>query len=161
MKVRINETDMSGKPIHDSGEVLEGQNYLEIVDGMKLSPFTVSLDPLAYMRDVLDRAGQTGLVLPDEPEAAAQAFLLKLAAMGFAQFIEDDPYPPRLMDVLEAIRQSGKTNMFDVPMVVKLALDMDEPEVADWVNSHHRDYAEMIFHGRAKPENTEVKLCAE
>ena len=59
------------------------------------------------------------------------------------------------------IRQSGKTNMFDVPMVVKLALDMDEPEVADWVNSHHRDYAEIIFHGRPKSENTEVKLCAE
>ena len=157
MKVRINETDMSGKPVHDSGEVLEGQNYLEIVDGMKLSPFTVSLDPLVYMRDVLDRAGQTDLVLPVEPEAAAQAFLLKLAAIGFAQFIEEDPYPPRLMETLEAIRQSGKTNMLDVPVVAQLALDMDEPEVADWVNTNRRDYAEIIFHGRPQPENTEVK----
>lgn len=161
MKVRINETGMSGKPVHDSGEVLEGKNYLEIVYGMKLSPFTVSLEPLAYMRDVLDRAGQSGFVLPDEPEAAAQAFLLKLAATGFAQFIEDDPYPPRLMEVLETIRQSGKTNMFDAPMVVKLALELDEPEVADWVNSHHRDYAEIIFKGRPKSEETEVKPCAE
>ena len=33
----------------------------------------------------------------------------------------------------------------------------DEPEVADWVNSNHRDYAEIIFHGRPQPENTEVK----
>ncbi len=161
MKVRINETDMSGKPIHDSGEVLEGQNYLEIVDGMKLSPFTVSLDPLVYMRDVLDRAGQTGLVLPDELEAAAQAFLLKLAAMGFAQFIEEDPCPPRLVETLEAIRQSGKTNMLDVPVVAQLALECGEAEVADWVNTNRRAYAEIIFHGWPKPESTEVKPCAE
>ena len=157
MKVRINETDLNGKPIHDSGEVLTGENHLDIVDGMKMSPFTAGLEPLAYMRDVLGRSGNPDFVLPDEPEAAAQAFLLKLAASGLVQFIEDDPYPPRLMEVLETIRLSGKTNMLDVPMVVELALELGEIEVANWVNTRHRDYAEIIFHGRPKPQNTEVK----
>ena len=157
MKVRINETDLNGKPIHDSGEVLTGENHLDIVDGMKMSPFTAGLEPLAYMRDVLGRSGSPGFVLPNEPEAAAQAFLLKLAASGLVQFIEDDPYPPRLMEVLETIRLSGKTNMLDIPMVVELALGLGEIEVANWVNTHHRDYVEIIFHGRPKPQNTEVK----
>ena len=157
MKVRINETDLNGKPIHDSGEVLSGDSHLDIVDGMKMSPFTAGLEPLAYMRDVLGRSGNPGFLLPDEPEAAAQAFLLKLAASGLVQFIEDDPHPPRLMEVIMAIRDSGKTNMLDVPMVVQLALENDEAEVANWINTHHRDYAEIIFHGRPKPQNTEVK----
>ena len=80
MKVRINETDLNGKPIHDSGEILNGETHLDIVDGMKMSPFTAGLEPLAYMRDVLGRSGNPDFVLPDKPEAAAQAFLLKLAA---------------------------------------------------------------------------------
>ena len=150
MKVRINETDLNGKPIHDSGEVLSGETHLDIVDGMKMSPFTAGLEPLAYMRDVLGRSGNPDFVLPDKPEAAAQAFLLKLAASGLVQFIEDDPYPPRLMEVLETIRLSGKTNMLDVPMVVELALELGEIEVANWTNTHHRDYAEIIFNGRSK-----------
>jgi hypothetical protein len=157
MKVRVNETDLNGKPIYDSGEILSGESHLDIVEGMKIAPFTVNLEPLPYMCDVLARTGSPGFPLPDEPEAAAKAFLLKLAASGFVQFLEDDPYPPRLMEVLEAIRQSGKTNMLDVPMVVKLALEMDEAEVANWVNTHRHDYGEIILHGRPNPEPAEVK----
>jgi len=158
MKVRINETDLNGKPIYDSGEVLNGESHLDIVEGMKIAPFTVNLEPLPYMRDVLARTGSPDFPLPEEPEAAAKAFLLKLAASGFVQFLEDDPYPPRLMEVLETIRQSGRTNMLDVPMVVKIALEMDEAEVANWVNTHRRDYGEIILHGRRpNSESMEVK----
>ena len=157
MKVRINETDLNGKPIHDSGEILNGENHLDIVEGMKMSPFTAGLEPLAYMRDVLARSGNLGFVLPDEPEAAAKAFLLKLAATGLVQFLEDDPYPPRLMETIMAVRDSGKTNMLDIPVVIEIALDMGELKAANWINTHHRDYAEIIFHGRPKPENPEVK----
>jgi len=158
MKVRINETDLNGKPIHDSGEVLTGENHLDIVDGMKMSPFTAGLEPLAYMRDVLARSGAPGFPLPDEPEAAAKAFLLKLAATGLVQFIEDNPYPTRLLEVILAIRDSGKTNMLDIPAVVQLALESGENEVANWLNTHHRDYAEIIFHGRpANHPTSEVK----
>jgi len=158
MKVRINETDLNGKPIHDSGEVLTGETHLDIIDGMKMSPFTAGLEPLAYMRDVLALTGQSDFPLPDAPEAAAKAFLLKLAATGLVQFIEDDHYPPRLMEVIMAIRDSGKTNMLDIPTVVYLALESGEDEVANWVNTHHRDYAEIIINGRpANHPTSEVK----
>jgi hypothetical protein len=157
MKVRVNETDLNGKPIHDSGEILTGENHLNIIEGMKIAPFTVNLEPLPYMRDVLARTGNPGFPLPEEPEAAAKAFLLKLAASGFIQFLEDDPYPPRLMEVLETIRQSGATNMLDAPVVAGLASQMGEVEVSEWIDNHRREYAEIIFHGRPNPEATEVK----
>jgi hypothetical protein len=157
MKVRVNETDLNGKPIHDSGEILTGESHLDIVEGMKIAPFTVNLEPLPYMRDVLARTGNPDFQLPEEPEAAAKAFLLKLASSGFVQFLEDDPYPPRLMEVLETIRQSGVTNMFDVPVVTGLAEQMGEIEVAGWINTHRGDYGEIILHGRPNPESTEVK----
>jgi len=124
---------------------------------MKIAPFTVTLEPLPYMRDVLARTGNPDFPLPEEPEAAAKAFLLKLASSGFVQFLEDDPYPPRLMEVLEAIRQSGVTNMFDVPVVAGLAEQMGETEVAGWINNHRHDYGEIILHGRPTPEPQEVK----
>jgi len=158
MKIRINETDLNGKPIHDSGEILNGTSHLDIVEGMKMSPFTAGLEPLAYMRDVLARSGAPDFVLPDEPEAAAKAFLLKLAATGLVQFIEDDPYPPRLMETILAIRDSGKINMLDIPTVVYFALESGEDEVANWINTHHRDYAQIIFNGRpANHPTSEVK----
>jgi len=158
MKVRINETDLNGKPIHDSGEVLTGETHLDIIDGMKMSPFTAGLEPLAYMRDVLALTGQSDFPLPDAPEAAAKAFLLKLAATGLVQFLEDDPYPPRLMETILAIRDSGKTNMLDIPTVVYIALESGEDEVANWINTHHRDYAQIIFNGRSATHPTpEVK----
>lgn len=157
MKVRVNETDLNGKPIHDSGEVLSGRSHLDIIEGMKIAPFTVNLEPLAYMRDVLARTGNPGFPLPEEPEAAAKAFLLKLAASGFIQFLEDDPYPSRLMEVLETIRQSGATNMLDAPAVAGLAGQMDEAEVANWVNTHRSDYAQILFNGWPNRETTEVK----
>jgi hypothetical protein len=157
MKVRVNETDLNGKPIYDSGEILTGESHLDIVEGMKIAPFTVNLEPLPYMRDVLARTGNPDFQLPEEPEAAAKAFLLKLASSGFVQFLEDDPYPARLMEVLETIRQSGVTNMFDVPVVTRLAEQMGETEVANWVNTHRHDYGEIILHGRPNPEPVEVK----
>lgn len=157
MKIRVNETGLNGKPIHDSGEILTGESHLDIVEGMKIAPFTVTLEPLPYMRDVLVRTGNPDFPLPEEPEAAAKAFLLKLAASGFVQFLEDDPYPPRLMEVLETIRRSGVTNMFDVPVVAGFAEQMGETEVVNWVNTHRRDYAQIIFHGRPNSEPQETK----
>ena len=111
----------------------------------------------SIMREILSGALiAEGICSEDEVENHINKML---AATGLPE--SDDPYPPRLMETLEAIRQSGQTNMLDVPMVARLALEMDEPEVADWINTNRRDYAEIIFHGRPKPENTEENLCVE
>lgn len=55
------------------------------------------------------------------------------------------PLPANVLKGLEAVRLSGKTNMLDVPMVERLALDMDFPEAAIWVHEHRNLYAQGVF----------------
>ncbi|MCL6630686.1 MAG: DUF5049 domain-containing protein [Armatimonadetes bacterium] len=57
------------------------------------------------------------------------------------------PIPADVLEGLETVRLSGKTNMLDVPMVVKLALDMGHPQTDLWVNEHQALYAVGIFRG--------------
>lgn len=57
------------------------------------------------------------------------------------------PVPADVMDGLEAVRLSGRTNMFDVPMVVRLALEMGFPETALWVREHKAQYAQGVLRG--------------
>jgi len=48
---------------------------------------------------------------------------------------------------LEAVRQSGATNMFDRPRVIELAEMMGYDETADWVRAHRDLYARLLFNG--------------
>lgn len=57
------------------------------------------------------------------------------------------PIPADVLEGLEAVRLSGKTNMLDVPMVMKLALDMGHPQTALWVHEHQALYAVGFFRG--------------
>jgi hypothetical protein len=57
------------------------------------------------------------------------------------------PIPADVLEGLEAVRLSGKTNMLDVPVVVKLALEMGHPETALWVREHQSLYVVGFFRG--------------
>lgn len=59
------------------------------------------------------------------------------------------PIPADVLEGLEAVRLSGKTNMLDVPMVAKLALEMGHPETALWVREHQSLYVVGVFRGFA------------
>ena len=111
------------------------------------SPFTADMTAREYTKSVLAKIMPEG----EETELDATEFLTKLAEQGFISFLpEDDVYPSRLMEVLETLRQSGATNMLDVPAVAGLATQMGETEVADWIDNHRREYAEIIFHGHPR-----------
>ena len=86
MKIRVYETDFEGNPVECTGEFFSGPTALAIVEAMKMSPFTASLDPLAFMRQILDRIGQQDFKLPGPPEQAAAAFLQRLTALGYAEY---------------------------------------------------------------------------
>ena len=55
------------------------------------------------------------------------------------------PIPADVLEGLEAVRTSGKTNMLDVPMVVKLSLDMGFLQTALWVHEHQALYIIGVF----------------
>ena len=90
MKIRIHDTDFDGHPVECTGEFFTGATALDIVTGMKMNPFNSHLEPLAFMRQTLDFIGQKDFALPDDPEKAAQAFLQRLTALGFAHYEIDD-----------------------------------------------------------------------
>jgi len=55
--------------------------------------------------------------------------------------------PKNVLDGLEAVRQSGLTNMLDRPVVARLAEEMGFEDAAEWVETHRKEYAEGIFRG--------------
>ena len=86
MKIRIYETDFYGNPVNSTGEFFTGPTALAIVEAMQMNPFTASLEPLAFMRQILDRIGQQDFELSDPPEKAAIVFLQRLTALGYAGY---------------------------------------------------------------------------
>ena len=65
------------------------------------------------------------------------------------------PVPAAVYEGLEAIRQSGATNMFDRPRVIELAEMMGYDEAAAWVRDHRSEYARLIFAGVTVEEGGE------
>ena len=57
-----------------------------------------------------------------------------------------------VLEGLDAVRESGQTNMFDRPVVIKLAEQMGFRATANWIRDHHKEYTEGIFQGFAKIE---------
>jgi hypothetical protein len=159
IKLQMHQTTLEGKPLSETGTVISGADAHEIIEAMKLqSPFTADMTARQYIDNILAKIMPEG----ERSELDATEFLSKLAEQGFISFLpEDDHYPANLMEVLEAIRQSGATNMLDVPVVAGLAMQMGETEVADWIESHRREYAGIIFNGRPNRETREVKPCAD
>jgi hypothetical protein len=146
IKLQMHQTTLEGKPLSETGKIVSGEDAYEVIEAMKIqSPFTADMTARQYIDSVLAK------VMPESEttELDATEFLTKLAEQGFISFLpEDDHYPANLMEVLETIRQSGATNMLDVPAVVGLATQIGEVEVAEWIENHRREYAEIIFHGQ-------------
>lgn len=63
--------------------------------------------------------------------------------------------PAEVLEGLEAVRLSGKTNMLDMPRVIELALEMGFTDAAFWVYENQRLYATGIFQGFVSPEGGE------
>ena len=61
--------------------------------------------------------------------------------------------PSEVLKGLMAVRESGLTNMFDRPVVIRIAEEMGFEEAADWVETHRKEYAEGIFRGFEAEEN--------
>jgi len=57
--------------------------------------------------------------------------------------------PADVLEDLEAVRLSGKTNMLDAPRVIELAFEMGHAETAFWVHDNRSLYARGIFQGFA------------
>ena len=94
MKIRMNEMTPEGK-ILNRGEVVIGETALEIVQGMmRDNPYMNDQTETAYMGLTLARIGEVDHTLPDDPFAAAEAFLRVLRDRGLTTEVEDDLLAP-------------------------------------------------------------------
>ena len=55
--------------------------------------------------------------------------------------------PRAVLDGIEAVRQSGQVNMFDVPAVICLACELGHHTAADWIATNMGFYSAGIFRG--------------
>jgi hypothetical protein len=55
--------------------------------------------------------------------------------------------PAAVWEGLEAVRQSGATNMLDRPRVIELAEMMGYDETAEWLRENREAYTRLIFNG--------------
>ena len=68
--------------------------------------------------------------------------------------------PADVLEGLEAVRLSGKTNMLDAPRVIELAFEMERYATALWVHENRKQYAEGIFRGFEAAEGSDAE-CAD
>jgi len=158
MLILLRDTDLDGQPIIGSGLLIPGETALEIAQKMQAtSPFNNG-DLTGYMRRVLDAAGDEE-ALPEDGEPAARAFLERLARHGLVEFMKEELHaqveavnpPEQLEKALNAIRDSGLTNMFDHPVVARLAREFAFSEVAEWIEAHPIDYTRLLLSGEVRP----------
>ncbi|MCQ4689208.1 DUF5049 domain-containing protein [Clostridium sp. SL.3.18] len=55
----------------------------------------------------------------------------------------------KVREQILAIRDTGLTNMFDVPMVQRLAFDRDFYELVLFLEDHRQEYVKFIMTGEA------------
>lgn len=157
MRVLIKNTDLAGKPLEGEGEVFTGKTSLEIVRAMKgaalfsdQGSFEAYIDML--LRNAKMLAGIDLMVKGDNPEEKADSLLAALIDHGLAEVLEGDapmpiPVPAAIWQGIDAVRLSGLTNMLDRPEVVRIARELDFTEVAAWIETHPKEYAEGVFRG--------------
>jgi len=63
--------------------------------------------------------------------------------------------PEKVLEGIEAVRKSGKTNMLDRPAVAAIALELGHVNAAFWLEdkANHKAYATGIFKGFTEEEN--------
>ena len=63
--------------------------------------------------------------------------------------------PAAVLQGIEAVRQSGRTNMLDRPAVAAIALDLGYVDAAFWLTdkANHKTYSTGIFNGFATEDS--------
>lgn len=57
---------------------------------------------------------------------------------------------PKVKEQILSIRDTGLTNMFDLPMVQRLAYERGYFELVLYLEDHRNEYAHFILHGDAR-----------
>ena len=57
---------------------------------------------------------------------------------------------PTVREEIEVIRSSGLTNMFDLPMIQRLAFDRNYYDLVLFIEEHRDEYVRFMLHGEVR-----------
>ena len=57
------------------------------------------------------------------------------------------PMNDKIKEQILAVRDTGLTNMFDVPAVQRIAYDMYFFDLVCWIEDHKKEYSRFILYG--------------
>ena len=84
MIIRIFNTAFDGNPVSCTGEFYTGNEPIDIVETMKLDPFSASLSAIDFMKKILAKL-KLKVALPNDEYQVATIFLNTLISRGYAQ----------------------------------------------------------------------------
>lgn len=161
MKIVVLENNtLENKPA-ETGNVIEGETYAELVQALQISsPFVGADSPDQYIEAILLRMNSP-LMLKGDSEDQARTFIRHLAGSGLVGFMvsTEEEVPPQLWEAILLVRDRGETNMFDYPQVAHWMTEYGYKLEAEWVQNNPGQYGQMILGvGRPLGEN---KSCAD
>ena len=118
------------------------------------SPFNEG-DLEGYMNQVLLAVGDKAPLENGSETHQARMFLERLAQRGLLRFMEESAQAPdapeQLEEALRVIRDSGRSNMLDHPVVARLAREYGFAEVAAWIEAYPTAYVGLMLNGGVRP----------
>ena len=162
MKIIIRENPTGNQPHTETGAIIEGKHYADLVATLMVhSPFMGASTAANYMDKVLQGLGST-ISLVGDAEAHCRQFIRHLASkglIGFCYVAGPDEFPDRLWEAILLIRDTGATNMLDYPVVASFMKECGYSNESKWVIENRNRYVELIFGNTLDSKGAEA--CAD
>lgn len=164
MKILILEKNTLGDRPPETGAVIEGKTYTDLVASLSmLAPFLGANSPQAYMERVLQGLNAS-ISLEGDLEEQSRRFIRYLGTRGLIGFCvmdkaKTDELPEKLWEAILLVRDSGETNMLVYTEVARLMELQGYKLEAEWVLQNRVRYFELII--GCPVELKEGGLCAD
>lgn len=164
MKILILEKNTLGDKPPETGAVLEGKTYTDLVATLSLlAPFVGANSPQEYMGRVLQGI-RAPIHLNGDLEEQSRRFIRYLGTRGLIGFCviensESDELPEKLWEAILLVRDSGETNMLVYTEVARLMEAQGYKLESQWVLQNRVRYFELII--GCPVELKEGGLCAD
>jgi hypothetical protein len=186
MRIEIRSTALDGSPLDEMVEVFSGETPEEVLAAIRgaarFSTDATADDTIERIRQAARLfAGAQLCVKGCTPEERASSLLFALIDHKLARWVGDEEEKPgadspaepptqkgtpmtekvkaprAVIDGIETLRQTGRTNMMDRRIVQVIANDLELWEVVIWLEDNPKDYGRGLFHGFEADE--EARLC--
>jgi hypothetical protein len=177
MRIEIRSTTLDGSPLDAMVEVFSGEGPLEVLEDIRaaarFSTDATADQTIERIRQAAWLFAGAQLCVKGSPEERASSLLFALVDHKLARWVGDEEpgekpghvpsaepptqkgtpmtekvkAPRAVIDGIETVRQTGRTNMMDRRMVQVIANELELWELVIWLEDHPKDYGRGLFQG--------------